>query len=650
MRKNVASQIVCGQLNSKTDGTAVTSGTTTVYVLGDGGTQAAGSVGSGACTHEGNGLWSYAPAQAETNYDNVCFTFTNTSAVAATVQIYPSFPQTGDTFARLGAPAGASVSADVAAVKVDTAAVKVKTDFLPSATAGAAGGVFIAGTNAATAITTALTANITGNLSGSVGSVTGAAGSVTGAVGSVTGSVGSVTGAVGSVTGNVGGNVVGSVASVTARVTANTDQLAGQTVTAAVGVTFPASVASPTNLTAGTITTVSGNVAGSVGSVTGAVGSVTGAVGSVTGLTASNLDATVSSRLASASYTAPDNVTIAAIAGYVDTEVAAIKAKTDLIPASPAAVGDVPTVAAVADAVWDEVLSGHLTAGTTGNALNAAGAAGDPWTTALPGVYGAGTAGKIIGDNVNATISSRSTFAGGAVASVTGTVGGIAGTTQTLDALQTAQNSAHGAGSWATAIGFSTHSAADVWASGTRTLTSLGTVVADTATAVWAAVTRTLTAGTNIALAKGIGVTGFNDLDASGVRTAVGLGSANLDTQLDALPTNAELATALGTADDATLAQIALVKAKTDLIPASPAAVGDIPSAATNAAAVWAYVTEGTTTAVQMMRGFAATLLGKASGLATTTAIYRDIGDTKARVTATVDADGNRTAVTRDLT
>lgn len=37
---------------------------------------------------------------------------------------------TGDAFARLGAPAGASVSADVAAVKVDTAAVKVQTDKL----------------------------------------------------------------------------------------------------------------------------------------------------------------------------------------------------------------------------------------------------------------------------------------------------------------------------------------------------------------------------------------------------------------------------------------------------------------------------------------------------------------------------------------
>lgn len=60
--------------------------------------------------------------------------------------------------------------------------------------------------------------------------------------------------------------------------------------------TFPTTVASPTNITAGTVTTVSGNVNGSVGSVTG--------------LTAANLDATISSRLASASYTAPDNATI----------------------------------------------------------------------------------------------------------------------------------------------------------------------------------------------------------------------------------------------------------------------------------------------------------------------------------------------------
>jgi hypothetical protein len=63
------------------------------------------------------------------------------------------------------------VAAILAAVDTEVAAIKTKTDYLPSATAGAAGGVFIAGSNAAT--TVAITGNITGNLSGSVGSVTG---------------------------------------------------------------------------------------------------------------------------------------------------------------------------------------------------------------------------------------------------------------------------------------------------------------------------------------------------------------------------------------------------------------------------------------------------------------------------------------------
>jgi hypothetical protein len=74
---------------------------------------------------------------------------------------------------------------------------------IPNATAGASGGLFIAGTNAATTVTTSLTTTFTGNLTGSVASVTGA--------------VGSVTGAVGSVTGNVSGNVTGSVGSLAAQ-------------------------------------------------------------------------------------------------------------------------------------------------------------------------------------------------------------------------------------------------------------------------------------------------------------------------------------------------------------------------------------------------------------------------------------------------
>ena len=72
---------------SSEDGSAFT-GTVTVYVTGDGGTQAIGTVGSGICTHEGNGLHTYLPAQAETNYTHIAFTFIGTGAVPVTIQVY----------------------------------------------------------------------------------------------------------------------------------------------------------------------------------------------------------------------------------------------------------------------------------------------------------------------------------------------------------------------------------------------------------------------------------------------------------------------------------------------------------------------------------------------------------------------------------
>jgi hypothetical protein len=71
---------------------------------------------------------------------------------------------------------------------------------------------------------------------------------------------------------------------------------------------------------------------------------------------------------------------------------------------------------------------------------------------------------------------------------------------------------------------------------------------AEIGTAVWATAARTLTAIDEDSTTL--------DLDAT-IRAAVGLGSANLDTQLGDLPTNAELATALGTSDDAVLAAVA---------------------------------------------------------------------------------------------
>jgi hypothetical protein len=62
-----------------------------------------------------------------------------------------------------------------------------------------------------------------------------------------------------------------------------------------------------------------------------------------------NLDAAITTRLSTAAYTAPDNATISAIASYLDTEIAAIKARTDTLPADPASETTVLTRLAAAD-------------------------------------------------------------------------------------------------------------------------------------------------------------------------------------------------------------------------------------------------------------------------------------------------------------
>lgn len=130
---------------------------------------------------------------------------------------------------------------------------------------------------------------------------------------------------------------------------------------------------------------------------------------------------------------------------------------------------------------------------------------------------------------------------------------------------------------------------------------------------------------------------GLSTLDAAAVRTAVGLASANLDTQL-------------GTIDDFIDTEVSAIKAKTDNLPASPAAVSDIPTANTNADALLdrAAGVETNRTLRQALRLILAVCTGKASGLNTTTATYRDTNDSKNRVVATVDVDGNRSAVTYD--
>lgn len=116
-------------------------------------------------------------------------------------------------------------------------------------------------------------------------------------------------------------------------------------------------------------------------------------------------------------------------------------------------------------------------------------------------------------------------------------------------------------------------------------ITSNGSAIAAlnniTAADVWSSITRTLTSGANIVLAKGVGVTGFNDITAASVLAA-----------------------------------------------------GDIDG----------YTLE------ESQKLVLAASAGILSGAATTTVTITAVDGSKARLTATVDGDGNRSAVIKDVT
>jgi hypothetical protein len=70
-----------------------------------------------------------------------------------------------------------------------------------------------------------------------------------------------------------------------------------------------------------------------------------------------------------------------------------------------------------------------------------------------------------------------------------------------------------------------------------------------------------------------------------------------------------------------------------------------------NVTAVLDEVVEGTITFRQAMRLMLSVLTGISSGGGSTTVVFKDMANTKARISATVDTSGNRTAVgTRDGT
>lgn len=75
-----------------------------------------------------------------------------------------------------------------------------------------------------------------------------------------------------------------------------------------------------------------------------------------------------------------------------------------------------------------------------------------------------------------------------------------------------------------------------------------------------------------------------------------------------------------------------------------------IPTPEQSAAATWGRAIEGVMTAESLVRIILAALTGKTAGIGTPTEHYRDAADTKDRVVATFDANGNRITVSVDGT
>lgn len=242
--------------------------------------------------------------------------------------------------------------------------------------------------------------------------------------------------------------------------------------------------------------------------LTGAVGAGAVTLSSLTVTNATTLTGAVTATNASNDFRGV-SLSVAGLQAFATTNVGL--STTDIDPGSVVHLiidnvssGSAPTAGEIAEAVWTETLADHSgVSGSTAEALNAAGAAGDPWITALPGGYSAGQAGFILGTNLNATVSSRSS-----------------------------------------------HAAADVWGVGTRVLT----------------------AGTNIALTKGTGLLGLNDIAATAIVSGGAITTSGGAVSTVANVTNLHASAALETTSQ-------LIKNKTDALPNDPADASDIATA-----------------------------------------------------------------------
>lgn len=307
-------------------------------------------------------------------------------------------------------------------------------------------------------------------------------------------------------------------------------------------------------------------------------------VGSIGKLIKDDLDATVSSRsshsaadvwaVATRLLTAGTNIVLAkgvGVTGFNDLSAAAVNSEVDTaladydapthaelvseindVQADIAAIPAAPSVAAVADGVWDEAIGGHLGAGSTGEALSNAGAAGTPPTVVQIRQEMDSNSTKLA--RVDVVLSTR--------ASQT-SVDDLPTNAELATALAAADDAV-----LAAIAALNNLSAAQVL---TQATSALNTYDAPTKAEMDAGLALLATAA-NLAVAAGnvVGIKAKTDnlpADPSSASTI----AASFVT------VNATLATIVGFLDT----EIAAILARTNLIPNSPAAVGDIPSATT---------------------------------------------------------------------
>ena len=530
--------------------------------------------------------------------------------------------------------------------------------------------------------------------------------------------VASVSGAVASVTGNVGGNVTGSVGSVaTGGITAAS--IASDAITAA---KIADGAIDAATFAAGAITAAV-IADGAIDAATLATGTITAAKFAANAIDAAALAADAVTEIQSGLST----LTAAGVRTAVGLASANLDTQLDALPTAAEnadAVWDetlsghlgagstgaalngatAPTAAAVADAVWDEALSGHVGAGSTGEALGAAGGAGDPWITALPGAYSSGQAGYILGTNLNATVSGRAsqtsldTVAGyidteiatlttrlgtpsdlGSGASVAANLADIEAQTDDIGSAGAGLTALASAANLATLAGYVDTEVAAIKAktdnlptdpadqsaveaaitaatSGLALQASVDTLEAS-ATAIEAD-TQDIQARLPAALVSGR-IDASVGAMAANVMTAAAA-AADLTTELQSgLATASALSTVSGLVDDLEGRLTSVRAGYLDNLSAGAVAlqssVDSLESGVTlTNAGIDAIFdrTDGVETGYtlrQAMRLIAAAAAGELAGAATTTITLRNISDTKVRITATVDSDGNRSAVVHDV-